>query len=232
MENYLKTIGQKIREIRKIRGMTLEELAKKIHKSKSALSKYENGEINIDILTLKEISEVFEIDIINLIPRKELKKNKDNEIESIPSFFKNNSKIYTYYYDGRNSKIVISQIELDKYNNEIIMYMNFLDYSHPYICENTYSGSISHYDSITRINLENKDTNIEKPIITILSPFVDTEERWGLWTGISIRPIMPASVKMLFSSKIIEDDKELKKRLILSKEDIYYIKKFNMFSVF
>ena len=78
----------------------------------------------------------------------------------------------------------------------------------------------------------NKYTDLEKPNISILSPFVDSEIRWGLWSGISIRPIMPAAIKMLFSTRILDEDKELQKKLILNREDMAYIKKFNMFSVF
>lgn len=236
MDEYLKEVGKKIKKIRKLKNMTLDDLAKKINKSKSAVSKYENGEINIDLVTLKEISDVFEIEIANLIPQDFVEpKKKFTDLDKVPRFFKEDSKIYSYYYDGRNSKIVKSLIEISGGEDEdcrVSMYMNISDYDFPYICENTYYGNIEHFDSITRINLVNKYTDLEKPNISILSPFVDSEIRWGLWSGISIRPIMPAAIKMLFSTKILDEDKDLQKKLILNREDIAYIKKFNMFSVF
>ena len=46
-------IGNKFRQSRK---MTLDELAPAIHKSRATLSKYERGEISIDIDTLYELS--------------------------------------------------------------------------------------------------------------------------------------------------------------------------------
>ncbi|WP_297392816.1 helix-turn-helix domain-containing protein [uncultured Peptoniphilus sp.] len=236
MDEYLIEVGKKIKKIRKVKKMTIDDLAKKINKSKSAVSKYENGEINIDLITLKEISDVFEIEITNLIPQNIIKaKEKSMDLDKVPKFFKYDSKIYSYYYDGRNSKIVKSLIEIRREEDEehsVCMYMNISDYEFPYICENTYSGNIEHFDSITRINLINKYTDLEKPIISILSPFVDSEIRWGLWSGISIRPIMPAAIKMLFSTKILDENKELQKKLLLNREDMTYIKKFNMFSVF
>lgn len=236
MDEYLKEVGKKIKKIRKLKNMTLDDLAKKINKSKSAVSKYENGEINIDLVTLKEISDVFEIETARLIPQNILKpKKKSIDLDKVPRFFKEDSKIYSYYYDERNSKILKSLIEIsggeDK-DHRVSMYMNISDYDFPYICENTYYGNIEHFDSITRINLYNKYTDLEKPNISILSPFVDSEIRWGLWSGISIRPIMPAAIKMLFSTRILDEDKELQKKLILNREDMAYIKKFNMFSVF
>lgn len=236
MDEYLKEVGKKIKKIRKLKNMTLDDLAKKINKSRSAVSKYENGEINIDLVTLKEISDVFEIEIANLIPQDFVEpKKKFTDLDKVPRFFKVDSKIYSYYYDGRNSKILKSLIEISGGDDEdprVSMYMNISDYDFPYICENTYYGNIEHFDSITRINLVNKYTDLEKPNISILSPFVDSEIRWGLWSGISIRPIMPAAIKMLFSTKILDEDKDLQKKLILNREDMAYIKKFNMFSVF
>lgn len=55
-------IGSRIRSIRKSRGLTLQALADKIHKSRASLSKYESGEIVIDIKTLYEISEALNVD--------------------------------------------------------------------------------------------------------------------------------------------------------------------------
>ena len=48
-------IGNKIRQFRQSRKMTLDELAPAIYKSRATLSKYERGEISIDIDTLYEL---------------------------------------------------------------------------------------------------------------------------------------------------------------------------------
>ena len=45
-------IGNKIRQFRQSRKMTLDELAPAIHKSRTTLSKYERGEISIDIIPI------------------------------------------------------------------------------------------------------------------------------------------------------------------------------------
>ena len=47
-----KSVGEKIRNFRKVRKLTLESLSETIHKSVSTLSKYEKGEIPIDVETL------------------------------------------------------------------------------------------------------------------------------------------------------------------------------------
>ena len=45
-------IGGQIRKYRKANGMTLQQLADVIHKSRATVCKYESGEISIDIATL------------------------------------------------------------------------------------------------------------------------------------------------------------------------------------
>ena len=52
MEDIKIEIGKKIRIYRKKQKMTLDELAAVIYKSKATVSKYEKGEISIDISTL------------------------------------------------------------------------------------------------------------------------------------------------------------------------------------
>ena len=45
MTHISAAVGEKIREIRKNRRYTLQDLGKIVHRSKATLSKYENGEI-------------------------------------------------------------------------------------------------------------------------------------------------------------------------------------------
>ncbi|HBF65416.1 MAG TPA: XRE family transcriptional regulator, partial [Clostridium sp.] len=42
-------VGKRIRLYRKLKKLTIEVFAEMIHKSKATVSKYENGEISIDI---------------------------------------------------------------------------------------------------------------------------------------------------------------------------------------
>ena len=51
-------IGGRIRMYRKARELTLQQLADLIHKSRASVSKYENGEITLDVETLSEIADV------------------------------------------------------------------------------------------------------------------------------------------------------------------------------
>ncbi|EOS70214.1 hypothetical protein C818_01906 [Lachnospiraceae bacterium MD308] len=72
-------VGKQIRMYRKKRGFSIEELADRIYKSKSVISKYELGQSNIDIATLYEISRALSVDVRNLLMYQDIdSKNESN----------------------------------------------------------------------------------------------------------------------------------------------------------
>nr|WP_293993663.1 helix-turn-helix transcriptional regulator [uncultured Fusobacterium sp.] len=226
-------IGKNIRKFRKLRKLTIEELGNIINKSKATISKYEKGEIALDIETLYKISEALNVNIEQLLcyfPKRDIVSTNIKK----PAFFEGISQFYSYLFDGRSNKIIrcvfdiLTEIENSKY--KIIMYMNFKEYTNYQICENTYSGYIEHYDALTNIFMKNQDTPMEQVTASILASFLDSDTKWGLFFGISSRPMMPIAVKMLFSKKRLKEDEELIKKLKISKEDIRLLKLYNMFS--
>ena len=62
-----KNIGEKIRQIRDLKGLSQEYLSDKLGISQRAYSKIERNEIKIDWEKITEISKVFEIDPMDLI---------------------------------------------------------------------------------------------------------------------------------------------------------------------
>jgi hypothetical protein len=72
---------------------------------------------------------------------------------------------------------------------------------------------------------------MEHGSVQILASFLDSEVKWGLWNGISSRPLMPVALKMLFSKKPLKEDKVLNEKLKISKDDIRTMKMYNFFSV-
>ena len=61
IEDINSYVGGRIREIRKGKRMSIQQLADAINKSKACVSKYEKGEITLDIPTLFEIANVLEV---------------------------------------------------------------------------------------------------------------------------------------------------------------------------
>ena len=107
--------------------MTLEELAAAVCKSKATLSKYEKGDIVIDIETLYEIADALEIHIDQLLVHQDKKKTDEREID--PVFFRGRNRLYAYFYDGRIRKInrtvcdILSKTDVNQF--KLIMYMNY-----------------------------------------------------------------------------------------------------------
>ena len=226
-------IGKKIKYYRKIKKITLEDLSKKIYKSVSTISKYENGLIKIDVESLYLIAHAFDININNLLYIED-EYILDDSKDFLPAFFNNTAKFYSYFYDGRINKVVKSKLNIvSKINNntyKVLMYMNYTDSQHYQICENTYTGIIEHFDAKSNILLTNKDTPMEKATIQILASYLDEETKWGLWNGFSSRPMMPVSFKMFFSKRELKINKELEDHLKMSREDIKPPKLYNMLS--
>nr|WP_268875614.1 helix-turn-helix transcriptional regulator [Clostridium sp. Marseille-P2415] len=226
-------MGKRIRTFRRMRNMSIEELAGIICKSKASVSKYERGDIILDIVTLYDIAEALKIHVEQLLPS-----GTERTIISTngkkPAFFNGVSQFYSYLFDGRLNQIircvfdVLSESEDSKY--KIMMYMNFKDYKNYQNCENTYWGYIEHYDALTNILMRNQDTPMEHVTASILASFLDSDTKWGLFFGISSRPMMPISVKMLFSKRPLKEDEALIKQLKISREDIRLLKLYNMLS--
>lgn len=234
MSETLIEIGKHIRNFRKMRHMTLEDMSKIICKSKATISKYEKGEIAIDIETLYELADALNVHVEQLLycPPGRVHISAS---ASHPAFFNGVSYFFSYLFDGRNRQLircrfdVLSKTETNQY--KVMMYMNFKDYDKYQFCENTYWGYIEHYDAITNIALTNQDTPMEKASVQILASYLDSDTKWGLWNGFSSRPMMPIATKMLFSKEILKEDYDLAKKLKISKEDIRLLKLYNMLSV-
>ena len=84
-ESITKEVGSRIRYARKSRGMSMDELAQAIYKTRSAISKYENGQISLDIATLYDIANALKISIYDLLHRNTPDINQEYNAE-VPAF--------------------------------------------------------------------------------------------------------------------------------------------------
>ncbi|SDE36842.1 helix-turn-helix domain-containing protein [Sporomusa acidovorans] len=227
-------IGNRIRNFRKGKDITIQELSDKICKSKATVSKYEKGEIVIDIVTLYDIATALGVHVEQLLycPPSQAQIQSDG---IKPAFFRNSSQFYSYIYDGRTNKLIRCVFDVlsktDESSYKVMLYMNIDSYENYQNCENTYWGYIEHYDVLTNIILKNQASPVEQITISVLASFLDSPTKWGLMFGISSRPVMPIAVKMLFSKKQLKEDKDLIEQLRVSKEDIRIMKMYNMFAI-
>ena len=66
MKQVNQHIGSRIRNFRRMKKLTIQQLADLIHKSRATVSKYETGEITLDIETLYDISSALDVDFNQL----------------------------------------------------------------------------------------------------------------------------------------------------------------------
>ena len=90
---------------------------------------------------------------------------------------------------------------------------------------------MKHYDAMSNLILQNQDTEMEQINITVLASFLDAKIKWGLFYGISSRPMMPIATKVLITKEPQKDTPEFREKLHISKHDIKMMKLYNMFSI-
>lgn len=233
-KNVAAEIGAQIRYLRKLRHMSMEDLAKSICKTRSTVSKYENGQIAVDVVTLYDIANALNVNVFDLMHRNKVETNHSPEDDEVPAFFRNVTQLHLYFFDGRVDRSQYTVIDIFPQENhpsesDVLMYMNVNDPAHYKVCESTFHGKLNHYGTISNMLLQNDDMPMDLYQITIPSPYMDADYKWVLTYGISCRPLMPSAAKRLLSKRPMDMNKELIRELKISKEDIRLMKHYNMF---
>lgn len=230
-------IGSRIREYRKARGLTLQELANRIHKSRASVSKYETGEITLDVGTLFDISNALHIDMNQLTdyhrPSVETAAETDDYSGQSP-FFKAN-RLYFYFFDGRYNRLKDGIIDIHKDTKDNGMYEASLS-----ISTNTptgrssevyYTGKVLYSDMLIRFSFVNQYNTLEEDLLYIFNPLEPRDFTEGLLCGISSADLMPCAFKCLVTLTPQEPTEELKQHLLITKKELQRWQKLNMLIV-
>ena len=233
MENKLfsEHVGEKIRFYRKQRKLSQEQLADRIHKSKSTLSKYENGQIPIDVDSLYDIARVLDIELFQFVDVDIHEAQTVAPISGLP--FGGKDHLYIYYYDGRTKRVVKTLLELkhkQAQQNHIpcYCYMDAPGFDEHVQCKYFYTGVMTHYELVSYVTLNNQSNPMEQIGFCILNPFHNNRDSWGFMFGISYNPITPFSLKFLISTNQIPNSKLQPEDLVLTKSELKMIKNLNM----
>ena len=124
MNELSRHIGSRIRQYRKLQRLTLQQMADHLQKSKATMSKYESGDIILDVEVLYAIANLLQISINQLTdynpdrepqvkenPAQTAEKVSSNETSALPSENSHQSpffhadQLYFYYYDGRYRRL-------------------------------------------------------------------------------------------------------------------------------
>ena len=231
--------GNQIRMYRKAQGLTLQQLADLIHKSRATVSKYENGEITLDVETLYDICQVLHVSTSQILDFN----MKSEIVEEEPpapavtgkSAFFEAERLYFYFYDGRQKRLKNGIIDIHKSK------------AHPSGCDASfcinsvkpngrsgafyYTGKVIYSDMLIRFSFENKYNSLEEDLLYIFNPLEMRDTTEGLLCGISSADLMPCAYKCLVTLNPQEPTEELIRQLMFTKKEIQLWQKLNMLIV-
>jgi transcriptional regulator with XRE-family HTH domain len=227
----LKYTGERIRHYRKARRLTIDELATKIHKSKASISKYERGQISLDISTLFDISKALSIDPILLL---NYPKEKQARLPKNRYPFGNADKLYMYNMMGH--KVYKSAIHMweSKSNSETManLYYMVKDFDEIEKCECFYEGNMHSYDNILCYTFQNSMSHVENLLLNFFLPMRKFSSLTGLASGLGANTLLPTCSMVLLSPKPLVENEQLKKRLSIPQDTVKNIKKSNLLTLY
>lgn len=228
--NVDKIIGNNIRKYRTAYNMTLKELADKLHKSISTVSKYEKGDISLDMPTFMEISHIF-----NVIPS-HLLAETDTFVREETSYAPQATTLYMYTYDSYNKYIVQSIIELYPSNDtgntyKAHMFNDVTDPSKPGDCGTFYTGKYIKEGFIGTYILHNQISSSEYVMISCVNNLVNPGQQLGMVSGLSNYTMLPITFKAVISNTPLTNREALMNLLLFTKEDFKQMRKTNCLSI-
>lgn len=227
--NIDECVGKNIKKYRLAYKLTLEELARQIHKSKSTMSKYEKGLISLDVPTLQEIADVFKISTAQLLTAPVEDMYDEHKLGGLLD------RQYMYSYDGRSKRILKSVIERYRISDSdqigIHLFYDVQDIKNFGECKALYAGYSRKYEFVENYTIQNQNNSTEQALICCINSLSRTNKKMGLLTGLSYKTMLPVAIKIMISSTVQKEDQELISSLLLTKEDIKISKKYNLFTV-
>jgi transcriptional regulator with XRE-family HTH domain len=220
-------LGIQIRKYRKANKMTLSELAALINKSKATLSKYESGQITLDIDTFLEIADVLKIDASHLLQLSMYTTGSDDT--PVTRKLDAERKWYMYFLDGRINHLVLSLIYINMLDEKKATYLHYHvdNFDKPYTYVGFYTGKVSIISPYMNFTLKNANNAIENLYIVARETFNNPNIMEGLLTAISFTNLQPISYKIILSKNALEEDEVLMEHLKINKDNMAHIRKEN-----
>lgn len=238
MSRITKHVGGRIKMYRKVQGLTLQELADRIHKSRATVSKYENGEIVVDIETLYEISRELNIGLNQLTDYRAEPVMPEEAVSSelsMKSPFYQAKRLYFYFYDGRYNRLKDGIIDISQRSDNAEDYEATLSISivtqNGRSSKSRYLGSVVYSDVLIRFSFVNQLNALEEDLLYIFNPLELRDYTEGLLCGISSADFKPCAFKCIVTLTPQELDENFKKQLMFTQRDLNRWKKLNMMMI-
>ena len=226
MKNRVKRVGERIKFYRNQQKMTLEMLAMKLNKSKATISKYENGAIIIDIDTLYELADIFQIPVYCLL--EDVPKGNASNIY-VPF---SSPILYFYIYKGSgNREIAVSYLNLTEKNGEcqVTLYYGGIPDKLNKSCL-VYIGNGFKSDTTFSFMVTNYQNPLDQMYFTASLPYMNRSNYLvGFWVGLTFEGVTPICMKAVISESPIEEQDTLRRLLAISTAELNYFKRRDKF---
>lgn len=227
-------IGARIRTHRKNLGLTIQQLADLIFKSRATVSKYETGEISIDMVTLFTIAEALKVTPTQLIDYRVSPSFEPSLPTSGVQTFHSAARLFFYFYDGRYNRMkdgVIDILPEKKGSQQTATLTISVVTPDGKSSEIYYMGNVTYSDRLIRFSFINQYNTLEECLLYIFNPLELRNSTFGLLCGISSADMRPCAFKCLVTLNSRPYSDELKEQLRLTKEELKESKKLNMLVV-
>lgn len=203
----LKHIGSRIKLFRKHQNLTLEELAYMIHKSTSTLCKYENGSVNIDVLTLSDIAGALGIEISQLT---DFRTESPAAVpDNSSNFFMRHKRFYVYnlfspWKDPMHGVMEITSNPDENGARHAVLYIDRMsdsDFTDPLF---VYTGTLTGDNTFAFMEMQNASGMNDKLYILAKSPYWMRNKAKGMVLSISQTYGCPSAGTLIFSTEKLE----------------------------
>ena len=227
-DNLTDALGQILKTYRKSKGLSLEKLSKMLLKSRGTLYKYENGYSSMDVDTLEQIANSLDMKADYLIREAMALVTAHQTPEEAAN--RPIVEYCLYFYDGRVHELRRSLIRTEQGDSaEMSAYLFYMldDWNHPERCQVFYEGVLHQKLPCASYYFTNTINSMEKMSFIAREPFTKNGIMGGLLTGVSMATMEPICFKALHSDHKLVEDESLTDALIIGKENLSLLKKYN-----
>lgn len=230
MDTIQQEIGQRIRMFRKSRKMTISELANRIYRSKSVISKYELGETNLDIATLYDIAAALAVD-----PRQLLGAGRESFRGSAARYgIFRNQQLCLYMLTKDHSRRIIrgllSFYDMPDGITSATFYMNLADFSDYHKCTSIHLGTLECHPTNAIIRLVSHSDPSDHTTIYAGFHMNSPSACYAMLIQSGYTTGDPGAFKTILSSSPLPETGALEEYLKITKEDLNYIRQKNIFA--
>ncbi|MBQ6622703.1 MAG: helix-turn-helix transcriptional regulator [Mogibacterium sp.] len=211
-------IGERIRFYRKKKGLTIVEMAQRMHISKSALSKYERGEVSITLDAVNELAKVLDLDPFQLLD--DSSGTHDRSLFHTPTEYEPDyDKYYAYSYTGHGKAYLCKHVLLvGKTTGHL--YAEITDEQNYRNCKYFYTGEVFSDSSKQRVYLVNHMHREDIIIIEYSKPLGTAPLQYAFCVSLSIGVNYPIACRWLLSKTVISNNKQLENLLTLTNANL------------